>query len=404
MKKIGVLTHCVATNYGANLQSLSTAYYLRNHGYEPVFLNWSVYLDEVNIKMNPKQVEMHSTILSRHGFKVSCPCNNPDDFLKVIENEDIHNIIVGSDAVLTIKPFIDSIRLTKKGIKWGHIQPDYLFPNPFWLDFLQNTNIEIKAFLMSPSCQSSRYKLLSKEIKRQMSEQLEIYSYLSARDEYTQKMICDIANIDTSKVPLTPDPVWNFNENLGNKIPSKKDLLSKYKITNDNYVLLSFYSFNVPSDKWLNDIANELKKKGYETYFIPMPQDDYDYAIKTIRLPIDSVDYFSLIKYSKGYIGNNMHPIITAIHNGIPFVSIDHHGKWYLHGLFQSSKSSKVKNLLDRFSLSENRIALSNLKKKNITDIVDTLLNTNLDLTKEMSNELRKEYLVMMNNITQNFL
>lgn len=401
--KIGILTHSTSTNYGANLQSLSTAYYLKNHGYEPLFFNWNVYMQGVNGRMNQKQVELHISLLKRHGFHLSEPCYTSEDFRNIIRREKISNLIIGSDAVLTVKPFIDSIRLTKKGIRWGNIQEDYRFPNPFWANFIDETT-KINLFLMSPSCQSSRYELLPFKTKQQMSEQLHKFCFLSARDIYTQKMICDIAQFDPSIVPITPDPVWNFNDNVGQAIPNKNDLLSKYHIEDDNYILVSFYACFVRNkQKILDNLSEEVKNRGYKLYFLPMPQDDIIHKIKTIPLPIDSVDYYSLIKYSKGYIGNNMHPVICSIHNQVPFVSIDQHGKWYLHGTFQNSKSSKVLDLLSRFNLTENRIDQVDFKKKTVDDIMNMLEMTNVEKMKRMSMILRAQYMEMMNRILELF-
>ena len=401
--KIGILTHCLATNYGANLQALSTAYYLRNHGYEPFFFNWNVYLDEVNSKMIHEQVSMHTSILQRHSFEVSEPCISSNDFRKVILEKEIRNIIVGSDAVLTVKPFLDSISISRKGIKWGP-PADYTFPNPFWAVFLDGFEYDVKTFLMSPSCQSSNYKMLSRWIKRKMSYQLNNFSFLSARDTYTQQMICDIAHINPLSVPITPDPVWNFNENVGMLIPTKNELLAKYGVETDNYILVSFYPERIKKTNILKELEMEASKRGYYLYFIPMPQDNTEKDIRMISLPIDSLDYYALIKYSKGYIGNNMHPVICAIHNQVPFVSIDQHGKWYLHGIFQDASSSKVYDLLSRFDLNDHRINQVDLKKISSRSIFDLLVTTDINKLGHMNSILGEEYHNMMKKITSQFL
>lgn len=38
-----------------------------------------------------------------------------------------------------------------------------------------------------------------------------------------------------------------------------------------------------------------------------------------ISLPLSPIDWYALIKYSSGYIGNNMHPIVVSLHNQISF-------------------------------------------------------------------------------------
>lgn len=44
---------------------------------------------------------------------------------------------------------------------------------------------------------------------------------------------------------------------------------------------------------------------------------DIQYSVGDAITPIE---WYALIKYSKGYVGNNMHPIVTSITNGVPFL------------------------------------------------------------------------------------
>ena len=38
------------------------------------------------------------------------------------------------------------------------------------------------------------------------------------------------------------------------------------------------------------------------------------------------MDWYALIKYSDGYIGERMHPVVVALHNAVPFFSFDEYG------------------------------------------------------------------------------
>lgn len=42
---------------------------------------------------------------------------------------------------------------------------------------------------------------------------------------------------------------------------------------------------------------------------------NFDFSITT---PLPPLDWYALIKYAKGYIGENMHPIVVALHNAVP--------------------------------------------------------------------------------------
>ena len=98
MKNIGVLTHCIADNFGANLQALSTACYLRNKGLNPVFFKWDPY----PVNNNNEQLKLHRSFLERQGFVVTENCKTDEDFIRCISNYDIDFVIVGSGLCFDI--------------------------------------------------------------------------------------------------------------------------------------------------------------------------------------------------------------------------------------------------------------------------------------------------------------
>ena len=60
--KIGILTFYRVQNFGANLQALSTYFYLKNHGHEPVMLEYVsritaayAWISDVKGKRKPKK-------------------------------------------------------------------------------------------------------------------------------------------------------------------------------------------------------------------------------------------------------------------------------------------------------------------------------------------------------------
>ena len=68
------------------------------------------------------------------------------------------------------------------------------------------------------------------------------------------------------------------------------------------------------------------------------------------------LEWYALIKYSKGYIGNNMHPIVTSITNGVPFFSFDNYGIPIIDGKWTNGESSKIYHILKQADLLENRL------------------------------------------------
>ncbi len=397
MEYIGILTHCIANNFGANLQALSTASFLRSKGYEPIFLKWDSYLKEKNSKMDSRQLVIHQSFLRNLGFIVSKSLLCDDDFISIINKYHIHNILVGSDAVLTISSWLDKITISRKGIKIKEVTQDKLFPNPFWIPFASRVD-NCKFFLLSPSCQSTHYKLISSRTLEQMRFQLQKFSYLSARDTCTLDMINYICG-NKPKVKLTPDPVWAFNANVKD-IPTKEYIKRKFNLQ-DKYFLMSFYNHYTPKKEWINTFVKESNKNEYAVYNLPMPQGYFEGSIPKIGMPINPLEWYSIIKYSRGYVGNNMHPIIVSIHNNVPFYSIDHHGKYILGHL--SDKTSKVYDLLNRFELLQYRTNYRKISNISPIEIFKKLTTFDTGKNQLISATMLNEYFDMMNTICSFF-
>lgn len=397
-KKIGILTHCIADNYGANLQALSTGAYLSNHGFSPVFFNWNPYPHN----SNSIQVKLHETFLERMGFTVSQPCKTEADFLSVIDENELEYIIVGSDCVLTHKPKGFSYCLSRKGIERIIISEDYQFPNPFWLPFLDKRD-GIKTAMISGSCGCSDLINASSTDRPEMNRMLSRFSYISVRDNYTRKSLVPILGKEKAySIPITPDPVFYFNKNFTN-LPSREEIMAKYKLS-DKYVVLSFYDSYRPSMKWLQELKKSLNSEGLIMLELPMPQNvEHTEADINVQLPLDTLDWYCLIKYSYGYVGNNMHPIIVAMHNAVPFFSINHHGKYYFPRYIQSVKHTKEYELLKRFNMLKYHIAQNMLFTTCPREIVNTLIKFDKEHCRKCADILQSEYEIMMTNILEKF-
>lgn len=396
MKNIGIMTHSVATNYGANLQALSTANYLKKRGFNPVFFRWSEYLSE---EQQDRQAAIHQKFLDNQGYIVSKQCKNDKDFLDTINEYNIRNIIVGSDCILTYHnkrhfPYI----LTRRGfvrIKGGG---DYQFPNPFWLPFIKEDD-EINLFMVSGSCGSSDIPN-DKTIRDRMKVLLNRFLYLSVRDSYTKRMVKTILGSD-NRINLTPDPVFGFNANrLPGTIFSKEDLIEKYHLP-ERYYVISFYYSYWPSQKWADELMAVAHSNGIKCVSIPMPlgkrKSNFDVDIDGA---LDPLEWYDIIRYSEGYIGNNMHPMIVAMHNSVPFFDFNIHGKYILQGKIQTVSTSKEVDLLKRFNLEKYQIPQQRSFLVSPSQIVEKLLSFNRIYCSKCASQLQENYLKMMDTIS----
>ncbi len=400
---IGILTFYRVANFGANLQALSTYRYLLNHGHQPVMLN---YYDsqwyakfEKDLAQN-EQYQKHISFISEHIPSQSEICYDVDDINREISRLGIEAIIVGSDAVMQHHPLITRINRGKR--KPFYISPigcDRLFPNPLWG---VGVAPEVKMALMSGSSQNSKYRMFTPSTRRAMRDALSRFTYLGVRDNWTLKMFQE--GIGVENVNLTPDPVFSFNYNAGDMVPSKDEVREMFSLP-EKYVLVSLHGQDI-SYYQLADLKNEFAKKGYTCVALPMPtgvrfKHLFD---KEIATPLSPIHWYALIKYADGYVGSNMHPIVVALHNAVPCYSIDNWGTRNWLGKATDDGSSKVGDIMNICGVGENRISIG-LKgcKINPQFIVDAIENFPKLKVEQTVSALYTNYQNMMSNILNSF-
>lgn len=394
--KIGILTHFNVCNFGANLQALSTASYFKNNGYSPIFIHWEGYQENLLSDVPEAQFQAHQSFVENH-FSFTKSCYTDEDIRSVIKQDGISAIIIGSDAVLTYKPFLDRFVLSKKGIKYLKPNKDYLFPNPHWLSFFQD-NLNIPAALMSPSSQNSVFRLIRFSKRKKMGEQLQKFSYLSARDTWTKEMI-EYLNPGAGDVPVTPDPVFAFNQNVKQTV-TRQDILKKFNLP-DNYVLVSFHKKRqlLPTADWVKEFKDIGNKLNFAIVELPMPKGrvglNLDYAIDN---PLDPLDWYNLIRFSSGYVGHLMHPIIVSLHNIVPCFSFDTYG-FTVFKYFKNHKSSKIYDILNTAQLLKNWIKAEDISKISPGYVWDGILNFDKNKCESFIQKKLVDYNKMLNKI-----
>ena len=234
-------------------------------------------------------------------------------------------------------------------------------------------------------------------MKFRMQELLNMFDYISVRDTFTQKFLDNLLP-DRRDIELTPDPVFGFNNNVS-FIPTEEETREKFKIAG-KYYLISFYKSNWPNQEWANKLMNEAHKNSVQCISLPMPQGGRNSNFDIdIELPLDPLDWYALIRYSDAYIGNNMHPIIVAIHNNVPFFCYNIHGRNLLHGRIQLIKTSKEYDLLKRFGLQNNLVPQPFLPFISPKKIVKSINEFDYKKCKKASDQLQADYEKMMSQI-----
>lgn len=403
--KIGILTYGRIANFGANLQCTSTYMYLLSHGHNPIYIYYlpkDLYNSiERNREINP-QIQAHYDYFDSIVKNSTNLCHTPEDINKAIKDNSIEAVIIGADAVLQHHPLLSRIRF-RKGARFVYlddITKDRLFPNLFWG---YGVDDRVKIAMMSVSCQNSEYSLFLPSVKRKMRNALKRFGYISVRDLWTQKMIMHIDK--TRNVPITPDPVFAFNYNMSSLIPTKDAISEKFDLP-EKYVVLSFFAQSL-SIQCLESIKDLFKRKKIECVVLPMPIQGVNFKHgfdKVVKAPLSPLDWYAIIKYSVGYIGENMHPIVTCLHNGVPCFSIDNWGRRGVFNQIKNDGSSKTADIMRIFDVVEYRKSiLQRPCKVDALEIYNAIINFPVDKIKTKSNDYYQRYENLMDSILNYF-
>lgn len=399
--RIGLLAYHSACNFGANLQLLSTIGFLKKEGHTPIVINWiPASLEKEYEKKTPSiQKTIHQTFRKKHYTETSL-CRNDKDIANCIAEYNIEAIIIGSDAVAQHHPFWSRIGFpTKRIISFNKFSEDRMYPNPFWGSFLKYTEKPIKIAVLSASCQNSAYSQFSHDTINEMNKSISQYSYLSVRDDWTRDMYSYITNKKITP-SITPDPVFALNYNVP-QIPSYEEIKSKFNLPS-KYILVSFLNSYTVSKEWCERFKDIAILSGYNPIALTFPKGivfghSFD---KEIEIPLDPLDWYALIKYSNGYVGHNMHPIVVALHNAVPFFSFDNYGILKFQ-YFVNEKSSKIYHILSKADFLSHRISARTIYQKAPSpEFVLEKINT-FDKKKceQFAEYYYREYLNMMTNI-----
>lgn len=402
MKRIGLLAYHAACNFGATLQLLSTFCYLKKNGYDPIVINW-VPEDLEEFYRNPTptvQYEMQKDLRAKIWIETGL-CKTSEDVAHVIEENNIDAVIIGSDAVAQHHAFPENIVFpTRRIVSIRKYTKDRLFPNPFWGEFKKFLHREVPIAYLSASSQDSVYKNYSESLRKMMADSLSCYSWISVRDSWTQEMFSYITHGKINP-PVTPDPVFAFNNNAAHLLPNEDDIRKKFNIPN-KYYLFSFEKNRGLTQDWINQFEHEASKKGIACVGVPFSIGETAGKFQImIEFPLTPLEWYSLIKYSCGYIGNNMHPIVVSLHNANPFFSFDNYGSTKYRSLITSDYSSKIRHILGVAGFEDYRESClpRNYKYPSPSFIIKKLDHFDKDKAQKFAENYHSLYLTNMTNI-----
>ncbi len=391
--KIGLLTYHAACNFGAQLQTLSTISFFQKRGYDIIVINWypkdleRFYLQSIS---HEQQVE-HQNFINKF-IPTTQRCYTLQDVKNVIDNLNITHIIIGSDAVFSYIPILKRIHLSRKTIiAYSNVSSDHKIPNPFWGDFKYDKEETPTIIGLSVSAQYLDLEKCLFVEKNKMRKSLEKFKYITVRDRWTQSIIKNLIN---KECIITPDPVFGFNDNVHLQ-EKKEDIIKKYHLP-ENYICLSFCR-KIYDKTWFDSLYELLHKNGYYVINLAMPEGCINIKCdKMIDTPLSPLDWYNIIRYSNGYIGQRMHPMIVALHNKVPIYIFDHYA--YKKG-GKNLISSKIYDILERAQLLSYYTNLSSSQQPQPHDVLSAIMTFNRKQEEIFTQKYSSLYNQFMNNI-----
>jgi len=398
--RVGILTYHCVPNFGAQLQAMSTVGYLKRMGHTPVLLHWYPKdLEDVYRRRVSKEQLVCQMQFAEENFPLSSLCRNEEQLIKEIERQQLDFIITGSDALFRYVPLCDRKRsFSKRRLRFinNFTSCEDLKGNPFFCGYYGELSRQIPVVAFSVSSQSCPYHKMTEEEREQMGQYLRNFAKITVRDSWTKQMVEEIAGL--SNIPITPDPVFAFNQNCYIPIPSKDDLEKRFSLP-EHYVLFSFSTNQMPLE-YIRSMMTCCMENGLTPIGLPEPEGLGNYGFEqSIDLPLSPIDWFALIKYTDGYIGSRMHPIIVSLHNCTPFFSFDGNGTFDSSGQFVH-KSSKIYDVLKLAGFENNRYALrSGLSIPEANQVVDSLVSFDKEKCQTFANKKNVDYQTAMTYI-----
>jgi len=402
--KLGLLTFHSVCNFGANLQTLSTLAWLRAHGHDVKVIDWSPHRDLALYRGVPEvQQEAHQGFFRRH-YDLTAPCLDDQDVARAIEDNGLESIIIGSDAVFQYVSWRTALVPNRRGcIRWFRLTPDQRWPNPFLGTFLDRLRRWIPVAYLAISAQNADYRRMSRMELNRFRRHYARFVAITVRDSWTQGLFERIFP-GACPPPIVPDPVFGLNQNYMRSHPM--NIRERFGLP-ERYILVTFPRAPGYSSDWLAAFRTECGRNGQACLSLPLPQDThlrFPDPAANIPLPLTPEEWFQLLAGASGYVGVNMHPVVTCMHTATPFFSFDHYGLFSARRGVETPAASKVFDLLNRAGLLECYHNVWQPLQPAPADVFRRLMDFDRDRCDALARLRFREYKAGMNNLVRSLV
>lgn len=365
-KKIGILTLPLTDNYGGILQATALYNFLECQGYQIFFLNkrfnvsyikrWVRFLFKINpfykyfdFNNHGKKYHYLSNINKFIDYELtnsSRSLHTSKDLIKIIKQERLDIIIVGSDQVWRTK----------------YTTTNYA---DYFLSFIDKNKINLNKIAYAASFGVDEWE--NKENIPQIKNFLKDFDAISVR-EFSGKKLCEeIFNIE--RVEHVLDPTFLVDITYYDKIIQREvNSLSK-EVGLFNYVLdKSEYKVRM-----IKSIAQNLNLKIDSIYL----ENDYEEFIKNRKIKPSIGEWLYHFKYASYIVTDSFHGMVFCILFNKQFLVIGNEER----GLTRFASLLSLLNLSDRLIINDNF-------KDVLNNYIDyNAVNKKIDLLKDVSKD-----------------
>ena len=320
--KVGLLTYYGDLNCGTSMQAFATFQALQKaypndeveiipfHGFKPRRKPYKTYSLK-NIFYDIKRFKKYRDFTAQQlQVANDIIINNVEAALNYINSRHYDVIYVGADTLLEL----------------DHVPSDYDGISAYWLK-----DVNAKKVLIAASAKNVVFDKLSKKQQNDLKIAAGQFAHVGVRDRVTMALFKRVLD-DDKKIEYIPDPTFTYQidysyidsylSNKGVSIPEKS-------------VFVQFFS----DDYWLDDVAKDLKRRGYT--MVTNRGVSWSDIVLIDMSPLEQV---GLYKYVSFVITHRFHDGVFCMKNHTPALIYVKSGKEFMTEYGESKHVSLLKD------------------------------------------------------------
>ncbi len=318
--KIGLLTYYGDLNCGTNMQAYATFQALKKaypsddveiipfHGFKPSIRPYKTFSLK-NIINDVKRIRKYSKFVKEQLLvKNDVIIKDVEAALEYINSRKYDVIYVGADTLLELDRVSDNCI------------------SAYWLK-----DVNAKKILIAASAKNVVFDKLSEKQKADLKIAAGQFAYVGVRDRVTMALFERLLG-DDKKIEYIPDPTFTYHIDY-----SYIDayLRKKNVVIPEKSVFVQFYG----DDYWLDDVAKDLKKRGYT-----MITNRGIWWSDIVLIDMSPLEQVGLYKYVSFVITHRFHDGVFCMKNHTPALIYVKSGKEFMTEYGESKHVSLLKD------------------------------------------------------------